>query len=109
MFRPGELDQKVNIRRYTSVTDDFGGRELTATDLATKVWCKVREMNGKEIEKFDKIYSSNMATFIFRYRDDLYESDRIFWEGEEYNIRAITKTGGRALYTQVFAERGVAQ
>jgi SPP1 family predicted phage head-tail adaptor len=107
MYQPGELDQKITIRRQTLVADGMGGAENSTTTLANAIWAHARPRSGKEIGAHDKVESALMYLFVIRYRGDLKEDDRITWNGEEYNIRVIKTRGARKTYLEIDAERGV--
>ena len=108
-YRPGELDQRITISREIRTNDDMGGEVITLTVIASCISAKVRQMSANESERFEKLNATATNLFVVRYRDDIREDDRIMWGGEEYNIRSIVKEGSRRLYTEYYAERGVAQ
>ena len=108
-YRIGELDQKINIQREVRIPDDMGGHTLNLENIAVCQWAHVRPMSGSEAERFDKLNPVATELFVIRWRGDLQEDDRVIWEGVEYNIRYIKNAGGRKLYLEFFAERGVAQ
>lgn len=108
-YRSGELDQFITVIRDTEVDDGQGGQDLTPSNVVADLYAHVRPMSGNETKKFDKLNAAMTNLFVVRYRDDILETDRISWGSEEYNIRAIQKAGGRKLYLEIFAERGVAQ
>ena len=107
-YRAGELDQRITIKRETLTTDNMGGSTTTDTDVAS-VWAHVRPRSGRELGIHDKVEAPAMYLFVIRYRSDLLENDRIVWDGQEYNIRVIRSKGGRKLYLEIDAERGVTQ
>lgn len=109
MWRPGELDQRIDIKRMVKVPDSMGGNDFTLTDVVANLWCKVRPMSGKEVERFQKLNPEFTNLFVVRYRNDLLEDDRVLWNGKEYNIRAISEPSTRSMYLEFYAERGVAQ
>ena len=108
MFRPGELDEKICFYRETYVDDGIGGREVTTELLASNVWAKVRPLSGREAERFDQLNAEEMTLFVVRARCDIVEKDRILFDGVYYNIRRIPRRSKRAMYTEFYAERGVA-
>jgi len=109
VFRVGELDEKIDFQEMVKVDDGMGGSDITLLTIASGVWCKVRPLSGRESERFDKLNAEELTLFVTRYRADIEEDDRINWNGEEYNIRHIPRTHRRALYSEFYAERGVAQ
>lgn len=104
----GELDQRVPIKRQTRVSDNMGGYTTTDTTVAT-VWAHVRPKRGREQGIHDKVEAPALYVFVIRYRSDILDSDRITWNGADYNIRAILTRGGRKMFLEIEAERGVAQ
>ena len=107
-YRPGELDQRIIIRREVLTDNGMGGQDIDLKIIANCISSHVRQLSAKESERFDKLNATGINLFVVRYRNDVREDDRIEWGGEEYNIRSVTKNGGRKLYTEIFAERGVA-
>jgi SPP1 family predicted phage head-tail adaptor len=108
MYNVGELDKRITIRRETRTADRIGGYDITLSTVAT-VWAHVRPKAGTESIRADRVEAKNMVLFVIRWRDDVLESDRITWDGVDYNIRAILRRGGRKLYLEIEAERGAAQ
>jgi SPP1 family predicted phage head-tail adaptor len=104
---PGELDQRIKISRE-ALTTDAGGGQTVALSVLTTVWAKVIAKSTRERETSDRLDASGLYTFIIRYRADIRENDRITWGGNDYNVRGIPREGGRKLYLEIDAERGVA-
>lgn len=107
-FRIGEMDQRIEIVRETLTDDGMGGSTVALATIAT-VWALVRPRSGNEIEYSDRLNGQAAYMFVIRQRDDIQENDRLKWLGVEYNIRMISRLGGRNLYLEIDAERGVAQ
>lgn len=107
-YRPGELDQRINIKREILTDDGLGGQDIRLENIATCISAHSRNLSGKESERYDKLNATSLNMFVVRYRNDLREDDRIEWEGSSYNIRHIPSNGGRKLYTEIIAETGVA-
>jgi SPP1 family predicted phage head-tail adaptor len=108
-FRAGELDQFITITRDTETDDGMGGVDVTPVNVVSDLYARVRPMSGSEVKNFEKLNATMVNSFVIRYRNDILDTDRITWESDTYNIRAIQKAGVRELYLQIFAERGVAQ
>lgn len=109
MFRPGELDEKITFYENVRVDDGMGGVSLTPQDIEANVWAKVRPLSGKETERFDKLNADELTLFVTRFRTDIEEDHLITWGGESFNIRHIPKKSRRSMYSEFYAERGVAQ
>ena len=60
--------------------------------------------NPLPIESYGK-----MMTSLSSAQKEVKEDDYISWQGVNYNIRHIPSVGPRSLYSEFYAERGVAQ
>jgi SPP1 family predicted phage head-tail adaptor len=107
MYYPGDLDQLITIKRETRAADGMGGGVDSLTTIASDLFAHVRPRSGKEMGIHDKVEAPALYLFVIRYRDDLREDDRIEWNGQQYNIRAILSRGARELYLDINAERSV--
>lgn len=108
MYRPEELDQRVEFKSPSFVPDDVGGRVKTFVNNFD-CWAKVKARSGQEYNDNDQLEADGKYTFVIRWRDDFDETNQIVWNGQAYNIRFIEQMGGRRLYLVISAERGVAQ
>ena len=106
-WQPGELDQRITIVREALTTDGMGGQTVSTSTVAT-VWAKVVALSGREAVRDDRLNAESAYLFVIRWRSDVREADRITWGGVTYNIRAIKQDGGRKMYLEINAERGVA-
>lgn len=104
----GELDQKIVIKRESLTADGMGGSTTSTTTVAS-VWAHVRPKKGREIGAHDKVEAPAMYIFAIRYRSDVEDSDFITWNGSDYNVRAVLTRGGRKMFLEIEAERGVTQ
>lgn len=104
----GRLDQQITIQTYTTASDGAGGRIKTWANLSTDptVWARVQSKGGAERREADRMEATGRYVFTIRNRTDLTEKMRIVWSGENYNIRAIQREGGRMNYLTIIAERG---
>lgn len=109
MHRVGELDQQITIKRESRVSDGMGGDTVTLVDVVVDLWAHVRPRSGKEVGLHDRVEAPAMYLFVIRYRSDLKDDDRIVWNGQTYNIRAILTAGNRTNFLEINAERGVTQ
>lgn len=107
----GSLDQRITLQGYTTAGDGGGGSEEAWADFASvpTVWASVTPMSGGERMEDGAFNASGMWKFTIRNRADVSELDRIKWGGDFYNIRQINRTGQRALYLEIMAERGAPQ
>lgn len=106
--RPGQLLERIEIKREALTPDGMGGNTRVLNVLHT-VRANVRPAAGNEKPDFDTVTAPHSYVFTVRRLSDITEADRITWRGDEYNIRALSDLGPRALYLEITAERGVAQ
>ena len=106
MYQSGELDQEIDLFKWSYTDDGQGGKNKKLSVIELGVYAKQRSMTGKEAERYDKLNAHGTDVFVIRYRDDLNESDLIEWYGVKYNIRYIKKMGGRHSFLEIFAEYG---
>lgn len=110
-YSPGELRERVTLRRTTETQDEYGTLVRTPTDIGP-FWALVRPMTGREREAAQQLEARADYLFVFRYgvhqEHTITEADTLVWRGAEYNIRFIKDRGPRALYLEIEAERGVA-
>ena len=107
----GKMDQRITLQRKTATADGYGGVTEAWTNLATnpRPWAEVIAKSGRETMVENRMTATFVTTFRIHNRTDLTELDRIFWDGGNYNIRAIRRQGARELFLIIEAERGVAQ
>lgn len=105
-WAPGELDQRITVRRQTLTPDGMGGNTKALSDVVT-VWAKVIPLAGRESSEHGRLEASNVYRFVIRNRQNLLPSDCIIWRGTQFNIRALPVDGGRGMYLEIDAERGV--
>lgn len=106
----GNMDQRITIKRKVLTTDSFGGQTETLTDVLS-AWADVDANSGREAQRFERLDAE--ASYLFTIRKqagkDVRDADIIVWNGVEYNIRFRAELGGRQMYLQMTADRGVAQ
>ena len=109
MFRAGELDQLITVKREVRTSDGMGGDTVSVKTVVSNLWAHVRPRSGKEMGAQGGVDASAVYLFVIRNRSDLKESDRLVWEDQTYNIRSILRRGARSMYLEIDAERGVTQ
>lgn len=106
-YQPGELDKRIRIYRRVKTADGGGGFDISWQSLTNDIWAKVRPLSGKEVEQYSKLNATALYMFVIRFREGVEEDYKIVWNSKDYNIRFIKDRGPRALYLEIFAERGV--
>lgn len=105
---PGMLNRRISIERKTLTADALGGFTEIWQPLA-QPWANIKPMSGREIIHADKIDAVAVSRFIIRHNPNLREDDRVLYRGNYYNIRSLVNIDEQYEYTEITAERGVAQ
>ena len=90
------LNEIVSIERPTIVRDNFGSEIKTWLQLDS-VWANVQPITGSErfLNNSDREQSLRRAKMRIRYRDDVYETYRVVYDGFTWDIEGIEKAGFR--------------
>ncbi len=109
-YCPADLDELITISKPIYSDDGYGGQDVTwqVIENGKDVWAKAVALSGGESSDHNKVNDTHNYRFVVRNRDDLDETMKITWDGDDYNIRSIPKVSRRAMYLEVEAERGVA-
>ncbi|WP_421925483.1 phage head closure protein [Neoaquamicrobium sediminum] len=100
-MRAGKLDRRVTIRRLTETgRNAFNEPIVEWADVAT-VWAQQRPNRGSERFAAAQVNGTAVMTFHIRYRSDLSTTDRILYEGREYEIVAPPREIGRRVVTEI--------
>jgi len=86
-FNPGELRRRIQIERDTITR--VNGAEVKTPGVYTTTWAKAECSSGKELLQGQQIASDVTWVFTLRYRTDLLPQDRVYYQGERMEIRAI--------------------
>ena len=92
----GQLNRIVSIEKPTVARDSFGSEILTWGELA-EVWANVRPAGAEERyrQESNKEQSLRRAKMRIRYRDDVYETYRVVYDGFNWDIEGIYEIGFR--------------
>lgn len=110
MSNAGNLDQRITFQAQARTPDGAGGSTLAFADVAPDptVWASVFAIRSNETDTEGRLNAAGLYKFTVRNRSDINETHRIVWNSETYNIRNVKRMGGRELYLEIEAERGVA-
>ena len=104
----GMLNRRIIIERKTLTPDALGGFDEVWQPLA-QPWAHIKPMSGREMLHADQLNASAISRFIIRCNRNLREDDRVLYRGTYYNIRSLVNIDEADEYTEITAERGVAQ
>ena len=96
-MRAGDLDRRITIRRASFAPDAFNEPVATWSDTAT-VWAAARHVTDAERFRAQEIGAEVTTRFTIRYSSevaDLGPTDRVAFDGREYNITGVRELGRR--------------
>lgn len=103
----GELDRKVTIRTQSATVNSQFGQTLAFTDAAT-VWARVEYQSRSQQEDMygGQDVSFQQIAFLIRYPVGYSVSvaDRVYYDGDEFDIIAINKDIGRNQFWELITE-----
>ena len=87
-----KFDRRISIFARVQTQNDYG--EMILTDaLKANVWASVTPIGGKETWMASQIVPEAKFKMVIRYRDDLVETDKVLFDGTEYDIAYIAQIG----------------
>lgn len=102
-MRAGKLDRRLTIRRLVETgRDAMNAPVVEWSDVAT-VWAQQRLNRGSERFAAEQVSGTAVMTFHIRYRADLTITDRLVYEGREYEIIAPPREIGRRVVSEIDA------
>jgi head-tail adaptor len=105
MIAAGDLDRKITIQRIAITRDSIGGTVEGYVNLHVNVPARVEAYNGREKfhEHSDREISYRQRIFKIRYISGLLATDRIVYNGENWDIQRIDEPDRRATL-RIFAQ-----
>jgi len=91
-MQAGALDRRITIQERTDTRDGAGEPVPTWSTLA-EVWASLEPLQGREDFDAQQINAIRPTKFRIRYREDVDETMRIAWDGQTWDINAITYVG----------------
>ena len=90
-----KLTERITIQQQTETKQANGEVILSWSDVAT-VWADALPISGNEDFTGDKKTATQKYRFIIRHRTDIDTTNKIVWDGRDYDIEFINpyfKTG----------------
>ena len=106
---PGNLNRVIEIQKFSSTRDRFGGVVEAWTGLASgPIWAHLRTPQTPReqfINEAQRILSTRYGIFRIRWvgREVFDERDRVIYDGVIWNIRGIGEVG-RRVFTEIKAD-----
>lgn len=109
---PGQLRERVTLRKKQSVDDGLGGSEVTFTDIA-RVAARVFDDKGKERALAGANVPTAEIEMVIRYRNDVDEDDVVVrttrGRTKTGNIRYIKDFGPQSMYLVLGVQFGTSE
>jgi SPP1 family predicted phage head-tail adaptor len=100
-MRAGQA-RKVQVYRYAEAKDAYGEAVKTWA-LLFSTWAEVLPQTGTEVFRADKDVGVKSARFRLYYTDKIQLTDRLVFDGENYDIKYIREIGFKE-DTEILAE-----
>lgn len=102
----GQLDQRITLQSRSLAKSGTGQDTVTWSALAT-VWARVEHIGGKELLARYGIDAEQSVRFTIRRRNDLSAVNRISYQGQVYDIKALPPFQNRDDYIQIITTQGL--
>ena len=97
-LRIGDLDRQITIETNTPVQDETGDPVEGWSSVAT-VWAKIEKGRGRQRFVEEHELNSSALVFKIRYRTDFTVEDRVVYDSDNYDIKAVDEIGrGEGLF-----------
>ena len=103
------MDHRITIRRLTVGGNEFNEPLDTWADVAT-IYARKQEMTGAESVRSDEVTGTLAARFRIRQSSvaaTITASDRVLFEGRDFNIVGIKRIGSRWIDLDVVQRVGI--
>lgn len=89
----GELDNYIELR-HRVLTAGTAGEQIASWPAAyATTWAAKRDARGNKRFLASQVISVQLTEFTLRWRDDVLATDRLYTEGETYEILQIAEIG----------------
>jgi SPP1 family predicted phage head-tail adaptor len=102
-FTAQELAHRVTLQRQTTITNEFGETEIVWVSYA-EPFARVDPLLGREYFAAAQVNAEQSIKFTMRYRSDIQPSDRLTYNGAEFDIQSAIDVGGRHRETLIYAK-----
>lgn len=105
------FDKRLMIQRFVSSKDANTGQKIGAWVTLSTIWGGLASNKGgsEKIVEGAQVVATQNAVFSIRWRSDIRKTDRIFYDGEVYDIEQIVKIGRRKYLNLVCKNRDCAE
>ena len=89
----GALDRRITLSHRVLARNSQGEQVPTWPEIYATVWAQKIEMSGREFFAAGGILAEGSTRFRIRYRTDVVLTDRLNFDGVDYNISSISEIG----------------
>lgn len=94
MMNSAKMDRRITLFARVETQNEYGELVLSEALKAT-VWAQVTPIGGKETWMASQMVPEAKFKIVIRYRADVTETDKVLFEGVEYDIAYIAEIGRR--------------
>lgn len=106
-MRIGRMDRRITLRHMVESPPDANRSSVQTYAQYDVVWAEKVEAGGREYYAAQQVQAEIATRFRIRYRSDVLATDRISFDGRDFNITHIQELGRReALMLFATAVRG---
>ena len=88
----GDMRHNIIVKRVTITRDELNGSIIETWNDQFKLKAKIPRGSGTKTISNDEIFNTSTLTLMTHYRDVI-EKDRIYYNGDNYNILLINEIG----------------
>lgn len=102
----GKLDRRVELRRRSLAAPNVHGEQVPTFATYATVWAEKMEGGGREAFIAQTTYASTDMRFRIRHRTDVVLTDRVVFDGKNWDIVGVSEIGrreGLELFTRAAA------
>ena len=99
------LKEPVDLQSLSLVADGYGGQDKTWTSEGT-LWCMMKQTSGSEGAEAGRLEARTTVKFTTHYRSDVSATNRLVYNGVNYNIRSVENIDFGDIWMDIVAESG---
>ncbi len=102
-FTAQQLQHRVTLQRQQTITNEWGETETVWMTYA-EPFARVDPLIGREYFAAAQVNAEQSVKFTLRYRNDIQPSDRLTYNGAEFDVQSAIDVGGRHRETLIYAK-----
>lgn len=90
-MRVGRMDRRITLRHRVVASADSVGHSAESFTAYATVWAELIEVSGREYFAAQQTQAETTKRFAIHHRTDVLETDRLTFEGNDFDITSITE------------------